>query len=207
MPIDTIIFDFGNVIAYFDYKIAAGRIGRTIGLNGSELMSKAMTLEFQPLLMNLESGRIDEIAFLTELKQRLQLPQPVDEIAADWADIFTANQPVHDLAHALKDHGYRLVLGSNTNAIHARQFQNQFSDLLSRFDALIMSHEVGAMKPAPLFYERCFESVKVEPGHCVFIDDMAENIEGAKATGLNALHYRDTETLKTDLARLGVVVT
>lgn len=100
MPIDTIIFDFGNVIAYFDYKIAAGRIGRTIGLNGSELMSKAMTLEFQPLLMDLESGRIDEIAFLTELKQRLQLPQPVDEIAADWADIFTANQPVHDLAHA-----------------------------------------------------------------------------------------------------------
>jgi hypothetical protein len=35
---------------------------------------------------------------------------------------------------------------------------------------------------------------------------MPENIEGAKATGLNALHYRDTETLRLELARLGVVV-
>jgi HAD superfamily hydrolase (TIGR01509 family) len=69
-----------------------------------------------------------------------------------------------------------------------------------------MSHEVGAMKPAPIFYERCLQSVNAAPGECVFIDDMPENIEGAKATGLNALHYRDTETLRLELARLGVVV-
>lgn len=204
--IKTIIFDFGNVIAYFDYKIAAGRLGKPIGLDGVGLMERAMSLGFHAMLMDLESGRIDEWTFLKELKDRLELPQSVEQIAADWADIFSANTPVHQLAHDLKDHGYQLVLGSNTNAIHARQFTSQFSDLLTRFNALIMSHEVGAMKPAPIFYERCFESVNAAPGECVFIDDMPENIEGAKATGLNALHYRDTETLRLELARLGVVV-
>lgn len=206
MAIDTVIFDFGNVIALFDYKIAASRIGKSVGISGAELMEKAMGLDFHPLLMDLESGRIHEMKFFGELKSRLELPQPVESIAADWADIFSANQPVHDLAHALKNKGYRLVLGSNTNAVHARQFQNQFADLLGRFDALIMSHEVGAMKPAPIFYERCWTSVNAVPGNCVFIDDMPENVEGARATGLNGLHFRDIETLRRELGELGIAI-
>jgi len=204
MSINTIIFDFGNVIAHFDYKIAAGRIGQPLGLSGADLMARAMSLDFHPLLMDLESGHIDEWAFLAELKQRLGLPQEIQQLAADWADIFTANQPVHTLAGSLKNNGYKLVLGSNTNAIHARQFQNQFADLLGRFDALIMSHQVGAMKPAALFYERCHQAAGEPPENCIFIDDMPENVEGARAVGLHALHYRDIDTLTRELAALGV---
>lgn len=204
MSINTIIFDFGNVIAHFDYKMAAGRIGQPLGLSGADLMAKAMSLDFHPLLMDLESGRIDEWAFLAELKQRLCLPQDVQQLAADWADIFSANQPVHTLAQTLRNNGYKLVLGSNTNAIHARQFQHQFADLLGQFHALIMSHQVGAMKPAALFYERCHQAAGEPAANCIFIDDMPENVEGAKAVGLHALHYRDINTLIQELAALGV---
>lgn len=206
MQISTIVFDFGNVIAHFDYKIAAGRIGKPLGLSGAELMERAMGLGFHPLLMDLESGRIDENAFFHELKTRLKLPQPLADIAAHWADIFTANEPVHAIAHQLKDAGYALVLGSNTNAIHARQFRQQFAGLLDRFDGLVMSHEVGAMKPARLFYERCHTVVGARPGECVFIDDMVENVVGASQAGLHALHYTDTELLLTQLRELGVRV-
>jgi putative hydrolase of the HAD superfamily len=202
MQVSTIVFDFGNVIAHFDYKIAAGRIGQPLGLSGAELMARAMELGFHPLLMDLESGRIDENSFFTELKKRLLLPQNVQQIAEDWADIFTANEPVHDLAHKLADNGYRLVLGSNTNAVHARQFRRQFAALLDRFDALVMSHEVGAMKPARLFYERCHTVAGSRPDECVFIDDMAENIEGARAAGLHAVHYTGTENLVEKLREL-----
>lgn len=206
MKINTVVFDFGNVIAHFDYKIAAGRIGRPIGLSGAEVMEKARGLGFHDLLMDLESGRIHEHDFFVELKKRLELPQPVAEIEADWADIFTANLPVHELAHQLKDAGFNLVLGSNTNAVHFRQFRRQFDDLLSRFDALVTSHEVGAMKPAAVFYERCHEAVHSLPQECVFIDDMPENVEGACRSGLHGLLFSDIDLLKSDLKKLGMII-
>lgn len=205
MKINTVVFDFGNVIAHFDYLIAAARIGKPVGLSGPELMEKAMGLGFHGLLMDLESGRIHEHDFFRELKSRLQLPQEIQVIEADWADIFTPNQSVHDTANQLKDAGYRLVLGSNTNAVHAKQFRRQFDSLLSRFDALVTSHEVGAMKPARLFYQRCHEAVSVSPQECVFIDDMQENVEGACQAGLNGLHYTGTEKLHEQLRSLGLV--
>jgi putative hydrolase of the HAD superfamily len=192
------------VIAHFDYRIAAERLGRPIGLSGEALMKIALERDFHPLLMELESGRIHELVFFEELKKRLSLPQSIEQIAADWADIFTANQPVHNLAHQLKDEGYQLVLGSNTNAVHARQFRSQFDELLSRFDALITSHEVGEMKPHSLFYQRCCEAVDARPEECVFIDDIQENVLGAQDAGLYGVHYTTIDRLKSSLRSLGV---
>lgn len=206
MSIETVIFDFGNVIAHFDYRIAAARLGEPVGLSGEALIAKATSLGFRDLLMDFESGRIGRDGFVIELKSRLDLPQDPDRIAADWADIFTANEPVHALAHELGDAGVRLVLGSNTNEIHASHFIRQFDSLLNRFDSLVCSHEVGAMKPDARFYGRCVEVSGSPAARCVFIDDMPENIEGAKAAGLQAIHFQDAETLRRDLRELGLPI-
>jgi len=204
LNIETVIFDFGNVIAHFDYRIAANRLGEPLGISGENLMERATALGFRNLLMDFESGRIDPQAFVAELKDRLSLPQDPERIAADWADIFTANEPVHTLAHELGDAGVKLVLGSNTNAIHASHFVRQFDSLLNRFDSLVFSHEVGAMKPADAFYRRCVEVSGSPSARCVFIDDMPENVEGAIAAGLQALHFENEDKLKADLLALGL---
>ena len=204
MNIETVIFDFGNVIALFDYRIAAGRLGAPLGLSGEALMDRAADLGFRDLLMDFESGRVTPDEFVLELKTRLELPQDPASIAADWADIFAPNDPVHALAHELKDSGFRLVLGSNTNAIHANHFVRQFDTLLSRFDALVFSHEVGAMKPAAAFYDQCVAVSGSPAERCLFIDDMPENVQGAKERGLQALHFRDSDTLVSDLKSLGL---
>lgn len=204
LSIETVIFDFGNVIAHFDYRIAANRLGEPLGMSGESLMEQATSLGFRNLLMDFESGRIGPDAFVAELKDRLSLPQDPERIAADWADIFTANEPVHKLAHELGDAGFKLVLGSNTNALHASQFVRQFDSLLNRFESLVFSHEVGAMKPAEAFYRRCVEVSGSPAARCVFIDDMPENVEGAKAAGLQALHFENADKLKSDLLELGL---
>ncbi|MBI1324854.1 HAD-IA family hydrolase [bacterium] len=204
LSIETVIFDFGNVIAHFDYRIAANRLGEPLGLSGERLMERATSLGFRNLLMDFESGRVGPDAFVAELKVRLGLPQSPSQITADWADIFTANEPVHALAHELGDSGVKLVLGSNTNAIHASHFVRQFDSLLSRFESLVFSHEVGAMKPADAFYRRCVEVSGSPAARCVFIDDMLENVEGAKAAGLQALHFDNAVKLKADLLALGL---
>ncbi len=62
------------------------------------------------------------------------------------------------------------------------------------------------MKPDARFYEACACAAGAAPGSCIFIDDMAENVEGARAAGLEGLHYVDTAGLCDGLRRLGVEV-
>ena len=83
--------------------------------------------------------------------------------------------------------GYTLVLGSNTNDLHAAHFRRQFADALAHFDRLVLSYEVGHIKPSAAFYHACVEAAGARPDECVFIDDLPENVEGAAPPGSSAL--------------------
>jgi putative hydrolase of the HAD superfamily len=63
----------------------------------------------------------------------------------------------------------------------------------------VISAEVGLHKPQPEIYRLAAERLEVEPGGCVFIDDLRENCEGAEAVGMTAVRHR--EPLET-IARL-----
>jgi putative hydrolase of the HAD superfamily len=90
--------------------------------------------------------------------------------------------------------------------VHAPYYRRRFAETLDRFDALVLSHEVGCMKPDARFYEACARAAGVAPGSCIFIDDLAENIEGARAAGLGGLHYVETAGLVASLRELGVEI-
>ena len=85
-------------------------------------------------------------------------------------------------------------------------FRRRFAPIFDRFDHLILSHEVGHMKPDRRFYDACVRAAGVPAGSCAFIDDLPENVAGARRAGLAALHYVDTPSLIADLRGLGVEV-
>jgi glucose-1-phosphatase len=103
----------------------------------------------------------------------------------------------------LKQH-YRLVLGSNTNPIHARRFLSQFADTLRHFDALVLSFEIGARKPRREFYEQVIRAAACPPANCVFVDDLSANVDGARACGLEGIVYTSTQSLRATLSKLGL---
>ena len=123
------------------------------------------------------------------------LSLPFEEFVREWEDIFWLNEPVSLLIASLKSRGYTLILGSNTNQMHADYFRRRFAATLELFDALVLSYEVGCLKPDSRFYEACARAAGVPAGSCVFIDDMAENVDGARKAGLQALQYVETATL------------
>jgi putative hydrolase of the HAD superfamily len=144
-------------------------------------------------------------AFLEQVHQTWQLRCDIDFLTSAVSDVFWANPEVHDLIAKLKPR-YRIVLGSNTNAIHAEQFLTQFADVLGHFDAIVLSHEVGTRKPDADFYHHCVRQAQAEASECVFIDDLAPNIEGARAVGLHGILYRPDNGLAEQLRGLGVEV-
>ena len=103
----------------------------------------------------------------------------------------------------LKPH-YRLLLGSNTSELHARQFTKQFADTLRHFDELVFSYEIGVRKPDRGFFEHCLRKANCEPAECLFIDDMPANVAGAKSCGWEAIVYTDFQSLHTELLGFGI---
>ncbi|WP_406696070.1 HAD family phosphatase [Singulisphaera sp. Ch08] len=205
-PRPVLIFDFGNVVAYFDYRKACDVLGRPLGLSGEALLELARSRNFVAILQEYESGAITPERFSERFCKLVGLELPHQEFAAAWSDIFWLNEPMAQLVEFLKQQGYRLVLGSNTNALHAARFQSQFAQTLAHFDHLVLSHEIGHLKPSAEFYHACAKVAGEVPASCLFIDDLAENVEGAKAAGLSALHFTEFPKLLSDLVAAGVDV-
>jgi putative hydrolase of the HAD superfamily len=200
----ALIFDFGNVVAFFDYSRACETFGRPLGLTGDAFLGTLRDRGLNGLVRRYECGAMSSEAFTRAVAALADLDLTHDAFAAAWSDIFRLNRPVAELIVALKRRGYRLVLGSNTNELHARQFRRQFADILGHFDRLVLSYEVGHVKPSAPFYHACAEAAGADRGDCVFIDDLPENVDGARRAGLRGVHFRDVPGLLRDLAALGV---
>src|SRR5262249_51358268 len=101
--------------------------------------------------------------------------------------------------------GYRLLLLSNTNDLHARRFLAQFDQLLRPFDHLVLSHQVGVRKPRPGIFAHAQRLADCAPEEIVFIDDLPANVAAAIAFGWQGIVYTDIDALRRDLAALAVI--
>jgi putative hydrolase of the HAD superfamily len=202
----ALIFDFGNVVAHFDYLKVSERFGARLGVSAQVFRQKILERGFAEQLNRFESGRIAPEEFAAETMAMAGLDLSYAEFVADWQDMFWLNEPVARLIEHLKSLGYRLLLGSNTNVLHAAHYRRQFAATLNLLDRLVLSYEVGHLKPDIRFYQACVAASERPARSCLFIDDLEENVEGARRAGLIGLHYVDTPTLIADLGRHGIEV-
>lgn len=76
-------------------------------------------------------------------------------------------------------------------------------DTLPLFEVVVESSKVGVRKPTPRFYEIACELLEVEPGECVFLDDLGINLKPARAMGMTTIKVVDP---RVALAELGAVL-
>ncbi len=198
----TIIFDFGNVVGFFDHTRTLEMLRPYTALTSVEMYASVYGSEIED---EVERGRITEWEFLRKVHQLWQLSCNMDTLAHAIGDIFWANPEVCELVPKLKGR-YRLLLGSNTNIVHSKHFRAQFADTLSHFDALVLSHEIGTRKPDASFFHHCLSLAEAAPDECVFVDDLPPNIAGARSAGLHGIAYRPSNQLAEQLHALGVDV-
>lgn len=111
------------------------------------------------------------------------------------------NKPLVAYIKRLRRAGYRTGLLSNYND-EARSLWTTVYPFIQQFDTVIISAEVGLMKPDPRIYHLAVEQLGVKPKESLFIDDFIENVEAAQKIGLPAIHYTDPEAVQVQLAAL-----
>jgi putative hydrolase of the HAD superfamily len=200
MAIKTIVFDFGNVVGFFDHRLTTDRLAVRSHLSPDAIHSLLFGGQLE---RDYDAGKITTNEFLQRAREMCVLTCPEEELAAAWADIFWPNHSVCALLPALRRH-YRLLLASNTNELHARHFQVQFHDLLTSFHSLELSYEIGVCKPKAEFFAHCLERASCAPAECLLIDDLAVNVAAARACGWQGIVYTGFADLQTQLAALDV---
>jgi len=199
------LFDFGNVVGFFDRMITYDRI---VAISGGAVDQSQVedAVHEGNLFSRYEKGEVSSEEFIGSILGRLSITAPFEAVKQAWSDILTPNMDVIELFPRLKEASFKLVMGSNNNPMHYEQIRKQFGFWLKQFDSIIVSHEVGVMKPDRKFFIRCIEECGCKPESIVYIDDLEENIHAAKRMGFIVVHYHSGVKLEIELSRLGLLL-
>lgn len=199
--INTIIFDLGKVIVPFDFNRAYTQLEGLCGIPAADIPSKLVDTG---LYHRFESGLLQPQEFYEEITGHLGVKIGYEEFCSIWTSIFLAETLLSDEFLEELATRFRLILLSNTNHIHFEMVRATYP-ILRHFHAFVLSYEVGLMKPAPGIYHKAVAAAGCTPAECLFVDDMLENAEAARAEGLDAIHFRSAADLEMELNKRGLI--
>jgi putative hydrolase of the HAD superfamily len=195
----AVIFDLGRVLVHFDFKRGYRALE---GLCPHEAAAIPKLLAGTGLVERFETGLVEPRDFVSEMSRVLDLRVGYDRFCEIWSCIFTDMLVPESMLEGLKAR-YRLLLLSNTNAIHFDMIRRTYP-MLRHFDDLILSYEVKAMKPQPAIYRAAIERAGCEPGECFYTDDIAEYVAGGRAMGIDAVQFQGAARLAEELTARGI---
>jgi putative hydrolase of the HAD superfamily len=108
-----------------------------------------------------------------------------------------------DFIKQLKVNGYRVYLLSNYGRRHFQLDQHNYK-FMKYVDGGIISYQVQHIKPEPEIYEALIKQYHINPMEAVFLDDLQENLDGAKPFGFHTILVKTQEQAVDDLKKLGV---
>lgn len=196
----TIIFDLGRVIVPFEFDRGFKAMSAISRCTPEEVQSRIASTE---LMVPFETGEVAPHEFARRICDALGVDIEYDRFCGIWSSIFLPHTLIPEsMVEGLKKR-YRLLLLSNTNAIHFEMIRENYG-LLRHFDHFIVSHEVGALKPSPKIYQAALQKAECLPGECFFTDDVPAFVEGAREAGIEAVQFHSATQLEEEMRSRGI---
>jgi putative hydrolase of the HAD superfamily len=200
LALRAVVFDYGIVLTGPPDPEAWANLLRISGLSHER---------FEPLYWanrhSLDEGKLTGITFWQKFLLETGLPLNHAEDLSRWdGRLWTVENPAM-LAWQLqlKERGLRTAILSNISDNVLESVEREF-DWIHRFDVLVWSYQVGLAKPDPAIYRHTLNELGTRPEETLFIDDKRENVEAARALGMQALQYSSVERLRADLIAAGL---
>jgi putative hydrolase of the HAD superfamily len=195
--IRAVVSDFGGVLTvpllegFARYEARSGVSAKVIG----DALARAAAADGINPLFELEVGAISEGEFLARLEREagaiLERPVALARFGEDYMDGLDANTELFAYYRGLHDRGIRLAMLTN-NVREWEPFWRAKLPIDEIFETVVDSGFVGVRKPDPAIYALVLERLALPAEACVFVDDLAHNIEAARALGFAVVHHRET---------------
>jgi putative hydrolase of the HAD superfamily len=183
----AVIFDFGGVLFKTHDRAPRHRWDDKLGLPHG---SVERIVHNNTTWREVQTGRIPLGAYWADVAAQLGITPQVaaTQLAVDFYSGDVLDNELAELIRTLRAEGVPVALLSNDTAelLRPRLAQLGITDL---FNPLVISSEIGVMKPHADAYHAVLQSLNLSAGQAVFIDDMAVNIAGAETVGLTGIHY------------------
>ena len=193
----NIIFDFGGVIHDIRYE----NVSEAFARHGIDNLSNFYSKDFQTEEMDLfEKGMITPKQYRDYIR-RMTGHDLSDSVIDEIVNAILIDVPTERVELLLQlRKKYHTYLFSNTNQINYDCFTSRlkqkfgFDIFKECFDASYFSHQMHCRKPDPEGFRRIVEEQGLNPSETVFVDDIAKNLEGAHAVGIEGIHL-DGQTI------------
>ncbi len=194
--VDALLFDFGGVVIEIDFDRGFARWALHARRDAATIKARfAFDGEYQ----RHERGEIDAPAYFASLRRCLDIDISDAQFMDGWNQIFV--DEIAGMTALLRRAHARipLYLFTNSNAAHRQVWSRQFSGVLGLFRAVFMSSDIGKRKPEREAFQSVAAAMGVPPHRIAFFDDSLENVEGARASGLRAVHVRSIRDVEVCL--------
>ena len=195
----AIIFDLGKVLIHFDFRRGYRELEGLCPYPAEEIPKR---LAGTGLVPRFETGLIEPRDFVEQISRVLDLRVDYQRFCEIWSGIFRHTLVPDSILQGLAAR-YRLLLMSNTNALHFEMIRRNYP-LIRHFHDLILSYEVKAMKPSPEIYQAAVARAACRPEECFFTDDIPEYVEAARRLGIDAVQFQSAGQLEEELKQRGI---
>ena len=197
--VKAVVFDFGGVIATTDRAQIIRFLTDTFQLSEQEL--KPILGKWKQVLLNGES----ETDFWNSYAASVGIVLP-----EGWSDQYNKVTGFTDIpgmiaiVKDLQQQGYQTPMLSNIQQYQANVVRR--FDYYDLFDPVLLSYEIGYEKPQREAYTFLLEQLQLSASEVIFIDDQIENINAAKALGIDAIHFISPRKLAEDLNKRNITL-
>jgi len=200
MPkIQVLVSDLGKVLLPFEVERVWEALNPHFGITLGEARRVVQAL-FRETRFG--AGGATGAQFYERLVEQTGLRLPFEAFCTAWSDMFWEDQAVIRLVTEAPVRKRYLL--SNTNDIHWDFIQQRYPHVLRPFDRCLASHELRLEKPDAAIYEWVIRDSGYPPEAHLFIDDVAENVEGARAVGMDAILHTDSVRLWEEFMARGL---
>lgn len=202
MSIKNIVFDVGNVLVRWEPLAIVNRVFNE-EIYPQELVAKIFK---SSIWYKLNLGTITEKEAIVLYNQELgisnsKLQELMDVIKESLVPIDGSISLLNEL-YMLKFPLYCIT----DNIKELVDFLKNKYDFFYKFSGVVVSADLGVLKPNPLMYTHLSDSYSLVPSETVFIDDLLVNIQGAINLGWHGIVFTSPEDCRLQLKNLGVKI-
>jgi len=199
--IDALLFDLGRVVLDIDFTRVLQVWSNHSGRTPEDIVARFSRGD---VYMRHERGEISDDAFFAHLRDSMDIDLTPAQFLEGWNAIFVGEMPGIGALLPRAAARWPLYAFSNTNPAHVAHFSAHHAELLGHFRDVYLSSSIAMRKPDPESFDHVVAEIGVPAGRILFFDDLIDNIDGARARGLQTVHVTSPTTVAETLKALGV---